>query len=103
MTTPATTLTSRPTLKSLDPLSVFSYAVGIAIREAVIDGVLTMDQALRISDRADALKNALYDGKIVEVSKDGAGHIRDVEPDEEDEMPKEDFPFVHKAKTTLDI
>jgi len=96
-------MTTRPPLKALDIYSTIAYAIGLAMREAQLDGLLTKETVTRISDRAEVLKNALVDGKIVEVSKEGTAIIRDAEPDEEAELGAEEFPFHAKSKTTLDI
>jgi hypothetical protein len=96
-------MTLKAPLKALDILSIFQYAAGIAIEEAMIDGLLTLETADRISKRADEIKNALAEGKIVEIHKGGMAVIRDAEPDEEAELDPEKFPRHAKSKTNLDI
>jgi hypothetical protein len=84
-------------------MMAIKYAISIAMREAEIDGLLTKESVFRISERADKLVNALLDGKVVDLAKDGTGKIRDVEPEEESELDSNEFPLHAKSKTVLDI
>lgn len=96
-------MTSKAPFKPLSVLEIVQYAAGIALKEAVIDGLLTLETVDRISKRADEIKNALVDGKIVELHKGGNATIRDATPEEDAELDPEHYPHHAKSKTTLDI
>ena len=96
-------MTDRKPAKPLHPFAIFAYAMGIALKEAADEDLLTKESVLRISKRADDIKNALFDGRIVELDGKGHGHIRDVEPEEEADFDEANFPMVHKAKTSMDV
>jgi len=90
--------------KSLSVPMIMGYAFGIALHEAQIDGLLTVEAEDRIATRSDTLISALFAGKVVELGKPGEpAVIRDALPDEEAEMKAEDYPFHHKSRTTLDV
>lgn len=95
--------TTRPPFKSLTPVAILTHAISVAMREAELDGLLTKETVFRISERADKLVAALFDGKVVELAKNGTATIRDALPEEEIEMSAEEFPHHAKAKTILDI
>jgi hypothetical protein len=94
---------TKPPFKALSPMMAFQYAIGIAMREAEIDGLLTKEIVFRISGRADDLARALLDGKVVDIQANGTGKIRNAAPEEESEMDPEQFPYHAKSKTVLDI
>jgi len=100
-------MTDKPTpppFKSLNVPTIMGYAFGIAMHEAQLDGLLTVEAVDRIALRADNLITALFSGKVVELGKPGtAAVIRDALPTEEAELLADEFPMHHKARTTLDI
>lgn len=92
-------------LRNLAPDRMTFVVLGVVLREMVALGLLTADSLNAISTRTEELLMALAKGKILDVTKDGLVTVRDVTPDEIEEMDArpDEFPIAKRAKKTLDL
>lgn len=92
-------------LLSIPPDQIVFTALGVTLREAVANKVLTQEALDAISKRAEEVAMAIMAGKMVVVTKEGQITIRELDEDDwaEVEKRKGEFPITRTAKKTLDV